>query len=272
MTRETMKMSCDDFTPFIDAYIDAEFDERDRVEFETHLGHCDACKAEVDFQLEFKRHLKSSLQAERAPESLRSTILCALQQESLQQHQQTQQDGRARRNRRIGFWAAPAAAAAAILIFLPAFTIAPAASTQIPVISHTVEWHQGNLPLEVQGPDHAQITRWFHGKVDFPVRLPQFKNKDARLLGARIANVQDRRAALAIYDVDGSRLSVMVFRGDGLEVPSSRITHLAGRDVALLNADGYEVAIMQDHGVTYTLTTELAQPRLISLMEESLQP
>ena len=265
-----MKMNCDDFTPFIDAYIDGEFDERDRVEFEAHLAHCEACKQEVDFQLQFKQHLKVSLQEDRAPQALRHNILAALEQEAAQIQQEEQEAARAESRRRRKIWAAPLAASMAILLFLPAFTIAPASSKQLPVIEQTVDWHQGNLPLEVQGTQD-QVARWFHGKVDFPVRLPHFKHDSARLLGARIANVQDRRAAYLLYDIDGARMSVMVFRGDGLKVPSDKVRNISGRDVALMNANGYEVAVMQDNGVTYTMTTELDKNKFVTLMEEALK-
>jgi hypothetical protein len=66
-------------------------------------------------------------------------------------------------------------------------------------------------------------------------------------------------------------MSVMMFRGDGLEVPSDKVRKISGRDVALMNANGYEVAVMQDNGVTYTVTTELDKTQFVSLMEEALK-
>lgn len=66
-------MTCEDFVPFIDAYVDQEFDERERAEMEVHLGSCAACRQRVEFEVKIKRELKACLE-ERAPESLRDRI------------------------------------------------------------------------------------------------------------------------------------------------------------------------------------------------------
>lgn len=134
-----------------------------------------------------------------------------------------------------------------------------------------MDWHVGNYPIEVTGPDSARVTHWFRDKVDFPVRLPQFAGRQVNLLGGRIAHVADRRAAYLVYEVDGVRLSVLVFDGEGLTIPSDRIREVGGRDVALLNNKGYEVAVLQDGGVTYTLTSELSEPAFVELVAASLK-
>ncbi len=266
-----MKLNCDDITPFIDAYLDGEFEERECAEFEAHLSHCEECRAEFDFQRKFKRQLKQSLAETKAPESLRGNIMALLEEEATQQQAEQTRQTRHSRLRTAGFLGAPLAAALAAVFLLPAFTIAPATSSQLPIVEQTVDWHRGDYPLEVASPEAQDISEWFLGKVDFPVRPPQFHSaKHVELVGARIAHIQDRRAAYVLYDVDGARLSVMMFEGDGLEVSSENIKNIAGTDVALSRANGYEVAVMQNNGVTYTLTTELDESNFVTLMEDAL--
>lgn len=166
----------------------------------------------------------------------------------------------------------PLAAVLLLAFALPSFTVAPAKSGQLPVVEQTVDWHVGNYPIEVTGPDSARVTQWFRNKVDFPVRLPKFANREVNLLGGRIAHVQDRRAAYLLYEVDGSRMSVLVFNGEGLTIPSDKIRQVEGRDVAVLNNKGYEVAVLQDSGVTYTITSELPEDAFIDLVASSLRP
>ncbi|MFB6374726.1 MAG: hypothetical protein ABEN55_16765, partial [Bradymonadaceae bacterium] len=150
-------------------------------------------------------------------------------------------------------------------------TVAPAESGQPPVVENTVDWHRQAFPVEVPGPDRSHVANWFDGKVEFPVRIPEFQKEGVRLVGGRIAHVQNRRAAYLSYQVNGARMSLMIFHGEDLQVPSSRIRNVAGHEVALFNKDGYEVAVLQDGGLTYTLTSELAEEELLDVVVSSIE-
>lgn len=287
-------MTCEDFIPFIDAYIDQEFDEREHAEMEVHLSMCDECRERVEFELKLKRELKACLE-EKAPDSLRDRIFREIEiqatsaplpaeaevarvitmptpsPEDSESDLGSTQPTRSRGFMRAASILAPLAAAVALVFVLPSFTVAPAKSGQLPVVEQTVDWHVGNYPIEVTGPDAARVTQWFRNKVDFPVRLPQFADRQANLLGGRIAHVQDRRAAYLLYEIDGARMSVLVFNGDGLTIPSDKIRQVEGRDVAVLNNKGYEVAVLQDRGVTYTITSELSEDAFLDVVASSLR-
>lgn len=266
-----MKLTCDDFTPFIDAYIDDEFDERERVEMESHLNHCLECRHRVVFQMKFKQQFRQVLSQDKVPEPLKNDILASLKEEAVMQHRVLERSTFVSRMRRVGFMVTPIAAAMCIMFLLPAFTVAPATSGALPVVEHTVDWHQRNYPLEVQSPSAKVISNWFHGKVDFPVRLPQFPGKKVFIQGCRIAHVLDRRAAYVLYNVDGTRMSVLMFQGDGLKVPGHTIRKIQQRDVAFMNAHGYNVAVMRNDGVTYAMTTALPEAKFIEIMKDSLK-
>lgn len=275
-------MTCEDFIPFIDTYVDHEFDEREHAEMDAHLAICNQCRERIEFEVRLKRELKSCLE-DRAPASLRDRIFrqIELQAASVKPAEQlapvvelqpaspakTETPPLLRHARII----VPLAAALVLALALPSFTVAPAKSGQLPVVEQTVDWHVGNYPIEVTGPDVARVTQWFRNKVDFPVRLPQFADRQVNLLGGRIAHVQDRRAAYLLYEVDGSRMSVLVFDGEGLTIPSDKIRQVEGRDVAVLNNKGYEVAVLQDSGVTYTITSELSEDAFIDVVASSLR-
>lgn len=305
-------MNCDDFIPFVDTYVDGEFDDREQGEMEAHLSQCSDCHEQVAFQVRMKQQFRDCLGQARAPESLRERICAQLEEQmsarieaqeaaGLAAHQaagqvalavdgarraaeaaeavdasepvdlQAQRQTRRARLLRHAWVGAPLAAAIMAVIALPIFTVAPAASDQLPVVEQTVEWHRGNYPIEVTGPDVAGVSDWFRNKVDFPVRLPRFAGeRQVNLLGGRIANIQDRRAAYLLYEVDGTRLSVMVFDGGGITVPADKIRSIAGRDVMMLNNKGYEVAVLQDSGVTYALTSELPREKFIELLSHSI--
>jgi mycothiol system anti-sigma-R factor len=264
-----MDMTCDDFSPFIGTYLDEEFDARERAEMEAHLSVCDGCRKQVEAQLSFREEFRACLSIPRAPEQLRQRIVEQLV--SIEVETGTRRSYRARALK-LGWMAGPVAAMVAVVVALPSFTIAPASSGPTPVIEQTVDWHQGNYPLEITTANPNEIARWFRGKVDFSVRLPHFPEGRVNLLGGRIAHIEDRRAAYVLYEVDGAKLSVLLFHGDGLKVPRDRIRTLGERDVVMLNNKGYGIAVLQDDGVTYTMTSELPEDQLMALLSQSIQP
>lgn len=263
-------MNCQEFLLFSDAYVDGEFSDRERAEIEMHLRECDACRADVDSKIRFKAQFREVLGEEKAPEDLRQRIFEGIDEVD----RQARREGRAGPVMRFAMVSAPLAATVALVVwFLPQITtVTPASSEQIPVVENTVEWHSGDFPIEVTGPQPREVARWFRGKVDFPVRLPTFSTEQARLIGGRIAHVNNRRAAYALYDIDGARLSVMIFHGDDFKVPSDKIRRVSGRDIAILNSKGFEVAVLQDDGITYTMTSDLPEEELLELVGTSLSP
>ncbi|MFP4597004.1 MAG: anti-sigma factor family protein [Persicimonas sp.] len=260
-------MNCHEFQLFSDAYVDGEFGDREGAEIEAHLRECSECRAELDKKLRFKEQFKEVLGQEKAPEALRERIVAGLDEVD-RESRRSAGDNPVVRYAAIG--GSLAASVAMIVFFLPNLTVVEATGEQVPVVENTIDWHRGDFPIEVPGPETHEVARWFHGKVDFPVRLPQFKNEDVRLVGGRIAHVKERRAAYALYEIDGSRLSVMIFHGDDFKVPGDKIRKVGNRDIAVLESHGYEVAVLQDAGITYTMTSDLAEDELLDLVGASL--
>lgn len=261
-------MNCKEFQLFSDAYVDGEFEERERADIEAHLRACADCRAQAEMRFQFKERFREVLGDQKAPQSLHLRIA--------EQIQVAEREDRRERRRRSPFVRAAvigaplAASVLMIFIFLPNLTVMPAASEQLPVVENTIEWHKGGLPVEVTGPENNNVSRWFRGKVDFPVRLPTFESEKVRLIGGRIAHMKEHRAAYALYDVDGARLSVMMFHSDDFKVPSDKIRHINGRDIAVLNSHGYEVAVLQSEGITYTMTSDLPEQEMLELVGSSL--
>lgn len=271
-------MTCEELIPFLDAYVDQELDAQDLRDMEVHLSECGPCRDRVNYQVQFKNHFKEVLEETRAPEDFRARLLEALAAEGpAVEFDEVAPVVEERRPVSRTAWlkhawvAAPLAAAIGLVVVVPNFTVAPASSDVVPIVEQTVDWHSGNFPIEVTGPDAQNVATWFKDKVDFPVRLPRFASDRVTLLGARLAHVQDRRAAYLVYEVDGTRMSVMVFDGQGLAVPSDRIRHVGDRDMMVVNQRGYEVALLQDDGVTYTITSELPEKQFLKLVSDSVE-
>lgn len=265
-------MSCKDFRPFIGAYIDDEFDEREAAELEAHIDACSECRDELEAQLRFKRTFKKALSGdeEKAPDELKERILAEMSEIDVEREQDEKSSGRPRAVAALAAAVPLAIGLAIVMWFMPSLTVAPVEGGQPPVVEQTVEWHRHDFPVEIGGPDRNQVTGWFRGKVDFPIRLPDFSQEGVQLVGGRIAHIQDRRAAYLSYEVNGARMSVMMFHGEGLKVPTARIKRVANRDVALFNEHGYEVALLQDDGITYTITSDLTEEELVDVVASSI--
>lgn len=267
-------MTCEELIPFLDAYVDQELDDQDLRDMEIHLSDCDECRDRVAYQVGFKNHFKEVLGQTMAPADFKVRLL-----DTLQFHDEYGAEPplpapipiKKTAWLKHAWVAAPLAAAIGLVVIVPNFTVAPARSDVVPIVEQTVDWHSGNFPIEITGPDSQGVSQWFRDKVDFPVRLPRFASDRVTLLGARLAHVQDRRAAYVVYEVDGTRMSVMMFDGQGLAVPSDHIRHVGDRDMMVVNQRGYEVALLQDDGVTYTITSELPEGRFLKLVSDSVE-
>jgi mycothiol system anti-sigma-R factor len=265
-------MSCNNYRPFIGAYIDDEFDEREAAEFEAHIDSCEECRRELEQQAQLKEALQTSVDDEQAPDELKQRIMEGMGEIDAEERMASEDQGTTRPYAALAAALPLAAGVAVILWFMPSLTVAPVESGQPPVVEQTVDWHRQDLPVEVPGPNSDKVANWFRGKVDFPVRLPDFsKANGIELIGGRIAHVQNRRAAYLAYDVSGSRMSVMMFHADGIQVPTSRIREVGGREVALFNNHGFEVAMLQDGGVTYTMTSDLSEKELVEVVDTSVE-
>lgn len=71
-------MDCSDIRRFLHAYIDCEFDEREKIELELHLAQCAHCRQEVGYYKALRKQVRHTLQKESAPPQLRASVLQAL--------------------------------------------------------------------------------------------------------------------------------------------------------------------------------------------------
>jgi anti-sigma factor RsiW len=265
-------MSCDEFRPFIGAYVDGEFDERETAEMEAHLASCSECRELVQREVRCQKAFRETMPDSSAPEDFKEDLMASLEEEAEQKQSEKDEHERGRSAWQYAAASGSLAAGVALVMwFVPSMTVAPASSGQQPVVEQTIDWHQEHLPVEISGPGSKQVKTWFRDKVDFPVRLPEFNQGDVRLIGGRLAHVHSHRAAYLAYEVQEARLSVMMFRGDDFEVPSQRVQSVAGREVALLDSEGYGVAVMRDDGVTYTITSDVPQRELVDIISSTLE-
>ena len=76
-------MNCIESNHFLHRYIDEEFDEREKIEYEYHLIHCDLCRAELEYYRALRLKMQESLPREMPPLHLEGRISASLRSEDL---------------------------------------------------------------------------------------------------------------------------------------------------------------------------------------------
>lgn len=142
--------------------------------------------------------------------------------------------------------------------------VAGTSSFASPVVGESVAWHRRSVPVEVVGPDPNAVRRWFSDKVSFAVTIPEIDGP-ARLLGGRLSHVRQYEAAYLLYEVNGSKLSVMLFDAGDLEDETN-----FSNKTFVDNSNGYNVAIREKSGVTYTFTSDMNAEELADLVDGTM--
>ncbi len=102
-------MNCYECSHFLHRYLDEEYVEKEKVEFEYHIAHCESCRLELEYHKALRQKMRESLPREMPPLYLEGRISALLREEEQQ---------------RSHFWfsfsiAALASSLAVILLFFP---------------------------------------------------------------------------------------------------------------------------------------------------------
>jgi hypothetical protein len=302
-----MGMNCALFRRHVDAFLDAEVDPTTQIEFERHVSVCADCQEFLAFQRVLKRSVRAALADHRAPEALRERIAAVLaapapprsltvtggrglDRGAAAQGRTTSDDAAPLVRLRVlpRRHAAPAAlVAAAALVGVwvgrgggwAVFgdeSEASVASALPPIFEDVARLHSTPLPADVADPREEQVVSYFRGKVEFPVRPAAFPRENARLVGARMSHVSDRRAAALYYDLRGHRVTVVVFADPRVRLPSDVVRtsvlapgivveQVGNRPVLRRRVGGYTVSAVQYDGLTYAITGDMDERTLVRL-------
>lgn len=249
-------MRCQELERDLASFLDGELADPERVIVEEHLRDCETCRGSVAAQAEWKRAVRRSVPPLDPPASLVVRLGAALDVCDRERKTSTSKWHALR-------WpiAALCTSAAALAVFL--WQPSPA-SVEPPVVVESIDKHQRNLPLEVQGS--ADVVRsWFDGKVPFAVPPPHLEPV-AVLRGGRISHLGDREAAYLQYELRGRSISVFVFDPNGMHLAAPRREVIGNREVFLEGTRGFHVAVFRDQGLGYAITSSLDEPDFIRVV------
>jgi anti-sigma factor RsiW len=258
---ELARLRCAGIWRFTDTYLDGEFGEAERAEFEAHLETCEACRTSVREQAAWKKAIAAAAPRDKAPDVLRARLRVALDA--------APPPGAEEETRPSRWWSyAPYAAAACV-----ALGMFVTHNQHALVTADVIAKHQRNLPLEISGRSSDEVRRWYVDKVDFPVRPPAFLSNGVEkvaLRGGRLANVRDHQAAYLLYDVNGNKVSVFIFDPGEMPIEASKHELVGNHEVFLDEEHGYNVAVYRDHGVGYAIASDMDEGQMMRLVSAAV--
>lgn len=239
-------MNCHDFRPRLEPYVDGELEVSETVAVNAHLTDCPGCRARVDRARQFRQLLRRQPR-ESAPPELRAEIVA-----------------RIRRTSRVAalrpWLVAPALAAAALAVFLVFGTRGFAPPTGIigQLVDKHIAYAQLEKPAEFVSGDQREVSEWFADRAGLRVVVPDYSPAGIHLVGARLADVAERRAAYVLYEKGHTLLSVFMAPGTG-DAPDLRGTRLAyrGHDYFTREQKGYRTVAWSDGQAVFALVSML---------------
>ena len=122
-------------------------------------------------------------------------------------------------------------------------------------------------PLEVASSESHQVKPWFQGRLDFAPSLAYAGDADYVLDGGAVGYFVDRKAAVLQFHRRLHRISLLIFRSDGLHWPSRGLRPLGHAHAMATEERGFSVVLWRDGELGYALVSDLNLAELLQLGE-----
>jgi anti-sigma factor RsiW len=246
-------MKCGEFEARLNPYVDGELSREGMTAADSHVAECGECAALVRREREF-RGLVRWQPREASPPELRTRILA-----------------HARHERRRRAWrllpglvtVATAVVTLAVLLTLPSGT---------PLIAQLVDKHiayvQIERPVELASSDRHEIEAWFQQRAGLRIAVPDFSPAGIHLLGARLAEARERKAAYLLYEKGRILLSVFIVPVSGHDVDISEFAGTSpGQPYTTQELKGFRTVWWREGGAVFALVSALDSKTLLECAE-----
>lgn len=258
--------NCDKLSEALSAYADEELSPQESRIIEGHLESCASCRDNLASIHGLEQRLKQTSIDEQVPDGLWDKVMTSVSDitpDAADQDTPTADPswGAAQfgRRRSIGI-------AAGVLLALGVGISSPywsRLSGKNPLIVEPVNdfitFKVSERPLDMAATDPAALKKWFKGKVDFRLPLKGAEIDGYQLVGSRLCYFLNRRLSALMYERPGSRVSLYVMTGEGLEIPKGTWEPVASRKIASFAVESYRNLIWQEGDLVYALVSD--QPK-----------
>ncbi len=243
-------MNCTEFEHHLHPYVDGELDVSETLAAEAHAAECAACRGLVERERRFRQLLRRQPK-ESAPPEFRAALRARLR--------------RAERMAVIRPWlVVPAVAAAAALLLMLWSAIRP----PVPLVSELVDKHiayaQIEQPAEFVSSDYLAVEAWLRQRAALRVTVSDYSPSGIRLVGARLADAGERKAAYILYEKGHTLLSVFTVPASarGAELRGTQVSY-RGHEYVTLERKGYRTVSWTDGQAVFGLVSMLDYETLL---------
>jgi anti-sigma factor RsiW len=231
--------------------VDGELSVSETAAVEAHLAGCSTCAFLARREREFRALLRRQPR-ERAPDEFRRALVARIRRQA----------------RRTAAWPwvlTPALAVAAVAI---AMVILPLRQTPAPLMVDLVDKHiayaQLDRPAELVSGDPAEVAAWFLQRAGLRVTVPDYSPAGIRLVGGRLAEAHERKAAYLLYEKGSVLLSVFIVP-TGDETARLRGDDVSFRGHTYVKSDrkGFRTVAWTENRVLFGLVSSLDYEALL---------
>jgi anti-sigma factor RsiW len=243
-------VNCQEFEIALHPYVDGELPVGEMTAAEAHVAECRRCRALARGEREFRLVLRRQPR-EVAPLALREGIRASLLRE-------------ARRTFARSRLVVPAlsVAAAALLVVALLLALRPTPSVVADLVDKHIAYAQLERPAELASSDPAEIAEWFRTRASLRVIVPDYSPAGIRLVGARIADADERKAAYLLYEKGHTLLSVFMLRSERA-LPAGRRVAFRGHDYMTAEQKGFRTVAWTDGHTLFGLVSSLDYEALL---------
>lgn len=253
-------MDCRRIKEYIYPFLDGELDNQTNLLVEEHLSSCLLCRLELEQEKKINSLIKNNIPKDKASYELKETIFNKL--ENLEEKNVIP--------------SAPPFLKPVFVIMITVFLTTILFSSFLvnihkpfPVFSESVKEHirflQGHLSINITTPKPEEALNWLQTKLDFKAMVPDLSSYGVNLLGARICNLKDKKAAYIIYKKNEHILSVFMFDAKDLKFPKAKKLAVNNKIFYLDKEKGYNSALWIDEGIACVFVSSLGEAELLHL-------
>lgn len=246
-------MDCQKLKEYIYPFIDGELDTHTSLLVKEHILACPLCGLELEQEKRLDSLIRQNISKDKASFELKERILDSI--------------GGTRTYLRPAL-AVVSLTFLALIFVLPSLLNKPKSS---PIFTDSISSHirflQGRLPVEIASDNPGKLSRWFEGKVDFAVNVPDLSRKGATLIGGRLHHLMENKTAYLIYQMDGHTISAFVIDMSARDIrKGKRLT--GGKNIFSARGEkGYQSILCIDKGgIGCIFVSELSEEELMRLV------
>ena len=262
-------MNCTDAQEYLFAFLDNELDAHLSIELQHHLDHCPACAQQAEIEREIRKKLSTVFDDSASTPPLDEAALQSLLTSDRAAPGTVRFAGRHWRTAKI----VGIAAAVAVIVILWTVTrdLSPPRSqagslAELVAQDHMHFVEKGKM-VQLASSDAGEVSTWLREQTGLDVSIAVMTHDRCKLVGARKCKLAGQPAALALYDMAGTPVSLVATDGAAIGVGQMKRIENGANEYWVDRCEGHTVVAKRAGDLVYAAVSTLPQNELIHLIE-----